>query len=68
MIRNNHLIGPYITTHQRTYTREEWNANRMQYIEEARTLARETRPSKVLLRVKDSPKGYAKIEVTIRAH
>jgi len=67
MIRSNQYIGPAYTTLQSTYNREEWNTNRMNYIQEARTDARAQAPCKVLLRVKDSPRQRAVIVATIIA-
>lgn len=68
MIKNRHLIGSAYVIHQRTYTRKEWNVNRMRYITEARELVDANPPAKVLLYVKDDSRARAILMVTVIAH
>lgn len=55
------------TTLSRTYTRQEWNVNRMQYIEEARKDARAQAPAKVLLYVREAPRRKGVLMVTVKS-
>jgi hypothetical protein len=50
------------------YTREEWNVNRMQYIEESRAIARDIKPGRVELYVKESTRQKPIKMVTIICH
>ncbi len=68
MIRSRHLIDPHYRVLKRTYTRDEWNVNRMQYIEEARNEARSIMPGRVELYVREATRQKAVLHVTIKAH
>ncbi len=68
MIRSRHLIDPAYRVLKRTYTREEWNVNRMQYIDEARIEARQIMPGRIELYVKETSRQKPVRMYTIKAH
>jgi hypothetical protein len=68
MIRSSKYMNLDYRVLKRTYTREEWNANRMNYIEEARLEAEQIRPGRIELYVKESKRQKGVKMVVIKAH
>lgn len=68
MIRNHRLIDREYRVLKRTYDRQDWNENRMRYIDEARNEARTIRPGRVELYVREEKRHKPVKMVVIKAH